>query len=111
MPEDRTVSLYEGDTQVTALLRSMETGPENRDLLPSFPEGFKVRKVWLEEGTCYVSLSSAMMQGVSDSRSLARGIRALEMSLLSLEPVGQVCFLVDGVLSAAPAALPETGGA
>ena len=102
-PEYRTIALYEGDTQVTALLRGMENGPESRELLPSLPEGFKVRKLWVEEDVCYVSLSSAMMQGVTDTRSLARGIQALEMSLLSLDTVDQVRFLVDGSLSAGPA--------
>lgn len=94
-PEYRAVALYEGDTQAAAVLRSLEAGPESRELQPSLPEGFKIRRMWMEGEVCCVGLSSAMMQSMADTRSLAQGIQALELSLLSLEAVGQVRFLVD----------------
>ena len=61
--EARTLNLYEGDTQVSAVVRALENGPETKGLSAVLPEGFKVRKVWLEEEICYVSLSSALLEG------------------------------------------------
>lgn len=73
------------------------------------PDGFKVRKTWLEEGTCYVSLSSALLDGQPDPASLTQAVASLEQSLLSLETVEDVCFLVDGELSETygPVKLPD----
>ena len=107
-PEERTLSLYEGDTQVSAVLRALENGPEGKELQPVLPEGFKVRKAWLEEGTCYVSLSSALLEGQPDPAALTQAIDSLQASLLSLEAVDEVCFLVDGEFAAAygPVKLP-----
>lgn len=108
-PEDQTLSLYEGDTQVSAVVRALENGPETKELLPVLPDGFKVRKTWLEEGTCYVSLSSALLDGQPDPASLTQAVASLEQSLLSLETVEDVCFLVDGELSETygPVKLPD----
>lgn len=63
------------------------------------PEGFKVRKVWLEEEICYVSLSSALLEGQPEPETLSQAVLALEQSLLSLESVEEVRFLVDGELA------------
>ena len=98
-PEKRTLSLYEGDTQVSAAVRALENGPEAKELQPVMPEGFTVRKVWLEESTCYVSLSSALLEGQPDPAALTQTIEALRQSLLSLDTVEEVRFLVDGEFS------------
>ena len=94
--EKRTLNLYEGDTQGGAVIRALENGPEAKGLQSALPEGFKVRKVWAEEGVCYVSLSSALLEGRPDPAALTLAIDALERSLLSLESVEEVLFLVDG---------------
>ena len=62
-----------------------------------------------EEGTCYVSLSSALLDGQPDPASLTQAVASLEQSLLSLETVENVCFLVDGELSETfgPVKLPD----
>ena len=99
VPEERTLSLYEGDTQVSAVIRALENGPEAKALQTVWPEGFKVRKSWLEEGTCYVSLSSALLEGQPDPAALTQAIGSLEASLMSLEAVEEVRFLVDGEFS------------
>ncbi|MBD9197291.1 MAG: hypothetical protein EGQ09_09600, partial [Clostridiales bacterium] len=99
VPEERTLSLYEGDTQVSAVIRALENGPEAKELQTVWPEGFKVRKSWLEEGTCYVSLSSALLEGQPDPAALTQAIGSLEASLMSLEAVEEVRFLVDGEFS------------
>ena len=94
-PEERTLDLYEGDTQVSAVARALEDGPEDRELLSPLPEGFQVKSVWLEEDICYVNLSSALLEGLEDS-VLQTALQALEESLSSLEAVEEVRFLVDG---------------
>lgn len=94
--EKRTLQLYEGDTQVSAVLRALENGPEDKSLTAVLPEGFKVRKAWTEEGLCYVSLSSALLEGELEAETLENALGALEQSLLSLSSVEAVRFLVDG---------------
>ena len=97
--EARTLNLYEGDTQVSAVVRALENGPETKGLSGVLPEGFKVRKVWLEEEICYVSLSSALLEGQPEPEALSQAVLALEQSLLSLDSVEEVRFLVDGELA------------
>lgn len=107
-PEARTLSLYEGDTQVGAVVRAIENGPESKELKAVLPEGFKVRKLWMEEGTCFVSLSSALLEGEPAAEPLNAAITSLNRSLLSLNTVEAVRFLVDGETAEAygPVALP-----
>lgn len=95
IPESRTLELYEGDTQVSAVAKALESGPENRDLLSPLPEGFRVKSVWLEEAVCYVNLSSALLEGLEEA-VLRTALQALGDSLLSLEGVEETRFLVDG---------------
>ena len=97
--EARTLNLYEGDTQVSAVVRALENGPETKGLSGVLPEGVKVRKVWLGEEICYVSLSSALLEGQPEPETLSQAVLALEQSLLSLESVEEVRFLVDGELA------------
>ena len=104
--EKRTLNLYEGDTQGGAVIRALENGPEAKGLQSALPEGFKVRKVWAEEGVCYVSLSSALLEGRPDPAALMLAIDALERSLLSLESVEEVRFLVDGEFADAYGPVP-----
>lgn len=94
-PEARTLELYEGDTQVSAVAKALEGGPEDRELLTPLPEGFQVKSVWLEEDVCYVNLSSALLEGL-EKDAVRTALRALESSLCSLEGVEESRFLVDG---------------
>ena len=55
--------------------------------------------LWLEEEICYVSLSSALLEGQPEPETLSQAVLALEQSLLSLESVEEVRFLVDGELA------------
>ena len=92
----RELDLYEGDTQVIAVTRAVENGPESKNLRPVLPETFRVKNAWLEDDTCYVNLSSALLINLPADAELAAGIRALGESLCSLESVGETWFLVDG---------------
>ena len=95
VPEAKTLDLYEGDTQVSAVARALEGKPEGRDFLSPLPEGFQVKSVWLEEDICYVNLSSALLEGLEET-AVRTALRALESSLRSLDAVEEVRFLVDG---------------
>ena len=94
--EQRTLDLYEGDTQAAAVIRALEGAPETKGLSTALPEGFRVRSVWQEEDTCYVNLSSALVDGLSEDLPLGTALRSLSQSLCSLEAVSEVRFLVDG---------------
>ena len=94
--EGRTVELYEGDTQMSALVRELEKGPENRSLTVVMPTGFRLKSVWEENGVCYANISSALLDEMPEDAQLNLVIRALGMSLCSLEDVKEVWFLVDG---------------
>ena len=104
-PEERTLDLYEGDTQVSAVARALELGPENRSLRLVQPEEFQVKSVWLEEDVCYVNLSSSQLETLPDETDMPMILQALALSLCSLDTVSEVRFLVDGDFAA------EYGGA
>ena len=95
-PEERTLDLYEGDTQVFAVARALENGPESKKLSAVLPEGFRVRSVWLEEDMCYVNLSSSQLEALPPEANLHTAVFSLARSLCSLGTVGEVRFLVDG---------------
>jgi len=92
--EPRILELYEGDTQVGAVARAVENGPAADGLSAAFPEGFRPQSVWLEEDTCYVNLSSALLDNLDVP--LGSALEALARSLCSLETVSETRFLVDG---------------
>jgi len=94
--EERTLDLYEGDTQVSAVTRALENGPEEKNMKPVLPEEFRIKSVWQEEGTCYVNLSSALLVNLPEGIDLSVAIRSLGNSLCSLESVHETWFLVDG---------------
>lgn len=104
-PEERTLDLYEGDTQVSAVARALELGPENRSLRLVQPEEFQVKSVWLEEDVCYVNLSSSQLETLPEETDMPMILQALALSLCSLDTVSEVRFLVDGDFAA------EYGGA
>lgn len=95
-PEARTLDLYEGDTQVSAVARAVENGPLDKKLSPVLPEGFRVKSVWLEESVCYVNLSTGMLETIPEDAELATALRALAKALCSLENVEETRYLVDG---------------
>lgn len=95
-PEERILELYEGDTQVEIVVRALEDGPESKGLFAVLPEGFRMRSVWLEENVCYVNLSSAQLDDIPRDTELGTAIYAVCRSLVSLDSVQEVRFLVDG---------------
>lgn len=96
--EQRTLDLFEGDTQPGAVARALEEGPESRELNPLFPEGFQVKTLRLEDELCYVNLSSQQLAAL-DKRQVRQVLESLNRSLCSLETIKRVEFLVDGEYS------------
>lgn len=94
--ERRPLDLYEGDTQAAAVIRALEGAPETKGLATALPEGFRVRSVWQEADTCYVNLSSVLLDGLAEDLPLGTALRSLSQSLCSLDAVSEVRFLVDG---------------
>lgn len=94
--EEAVLELYEGDTQVGAIIAALEKGPEGKSLMPVFPEGFQVKAAWLEEEICYVNLSSAALAELPEGSTLQTAAVAMVRSLSSLEHVNEVRFMMDG---------------
>lgn len=94
--EERALDLYEGDTQVGAVVKALEQGPQSKDLQSVWPEGFRVKSAWLEEDVCYVNLPSGAVESLPVDAPLRTAVRALASSLCSLDTVAEVRFLVDG---------------
>lgn len=94
--EERTLELYEGDTQVRAVLKGLQDGPVSKDFAPPLPEGLLIQSVWQEGETCYVNLSSAALTALQEHTALDMAIQAMARSLCSLKTVQEVQYLVDG---------------
>ena len=105
-PVETEVELYEGDTQVSAVIKALEEGPEEKELRSVLPGAFRVKSAWLEEDVCYVNLSSAALPELTDEQALLTGMEALVRSLCSLESVEEVQFLVDGEFAQSYGAVP-----
>ena len=96
LTEERTLDLYEGDSQADAVVEALAAGPTEKTLYPVLPEGFQVKSVWLEENVCYVNLPTAALAEIPAESRLDLALRALARSLSGLETVDEVRFLVDG---------------
>jgi germination protein M len=97
--ESRTLDLYEGDTQVSAVIRAMESAPADKGLVSAFPEGFRTGAIWTEDGICYVNLISGLAKLLPQEVRISVTIDALGKALCSLDSVTEVRFLVDGEYS------------
>lgn len=92
----RNLDLYEGDTQVSAVVKALESGPVEKGFVTVMPEGFRIRSVWLEDQVCYVNLSSHLAELLPEDVRIDVTLQALAGSLCSLDSVTEVWFLVDG---------------
>ena len=103
--EDRLLTLYEGQTRAAVVIEALLAGPERSDLKAVLPEGFAVLGVRMEDGLCYLNLSSedeALLPPQMEERELL--VSSIVRSLRSLSGVTEVQILVDGELR------PEFGG-
>ena len=95
-PVKRSLSLYEGDTQVGVVVKALESGPDEKGLIPVLPEGFRTGAIRLEDDVCYVNLSSHLEELLPEDVQISVTLQALAKSLCSLDSVAEVRFLVDG---------------
>ena len=79
-----------------AVVRALAAGPLDESLSDALPEGFRVQSIWVEDDICYVNLPSAALEALPEEHTLETGLEALKRSLLSLDAVEAVRFLVDG---------------
>ena len=110
-----TLDQYEGETQVGTVVKALLGGFEEQEYRSPLPEGFQVTSVRLEEDTCYVDLPTAALSAMPEDAQLDAALQALADSLLSLQAVAEVRYLVDGeyaaVYGSAPVMEPYTAEA
>ena len=115
VPWEVTLDQYEGETQVGTVVKALLGGFEEQEYRSPLPEGFQVTSVRLEEDTCYVDLPTAALSAMPEDAQLDAALQALADSLLSLQAVAEVRYLVDGeyaaVYGSAPVMEPYTAEA
>lgn len=93
-PEDRLLTLYEGESRAGVVLTALANGPDKAGHKPLWTGDFMPQVVRTEEGTCYVNLSNENLNLLKENvDTVLQGIAA---SLCSVEGVNGVQFLVDG---------------
>ena len=115
VPWEVTLDQYEGETQVGTVVKALLGGFEEQEYRSPLPEGFQVTSVRLEEDTCYVDLPTVALSAMPEDAQLDAALQALADSLLSLQAVAEVRYLVDGeyaaVYGSAPVMEPYTAEA
>lgn len=95
-PEERILTIYEGESQTEAVLEALMVGPTNEKLQPLLPEGFRTLGVRVEEGVCYVNIAGESVHVMPASATTQRLIvTGLVRSLCSVRNVKEVQILVD----------------
>lgn len=92
----QTLALYEGQTRVSAVVEALKSGSAGDETLHTLlPGDFSVQSGRTEGGVCYVNLSGRTPLP-EDEALRALAVESLARSLLSLDGVDEVQFLVDG---------------
>jgi len=97
MPEERLLTVYEGESRLSVVIDALMAGPEGDHLSALLPEGFSALSVWQENGVCYLNLprdDEQLMPGDHAAQKLL--LAGLVNSLCSVEDVTSVQVLVDG---------------
>lgn len=92
----QTLALYEGQSRFSAVLDALKRGPAGDNTLRALPDAaFPVLSGRTEDGICYVNLDGRLLRP-EDERLRELALDSLARSLLSLDGVDEVQFLVDG---------------
>jgi germination protein M len=95
--EDRTIELYEGETQADKVMSELLAGPENPAYLSVIPENVTVLYTQVDSGTCYVNLSQEFMSDVPEtSHEQNNVVYSIVKSLCSVKEINDVQILVNG---------------
>ena len=93
VPEERLLSLYEGETRAGVIVDALLKGPESGELLPLVPEDFSVLSVRVENDICYLNLPENAAAMLKDNAAAGYGF---VNSLCELEDVDEVWFFTEG---------------
>ena len=96
-PEERILTVYEGESQMAAVLEALRTGPTEDGLKPLIGEDFHILSTRLEEGVCYLNLSAedeALLPKKKQSQELL--LEGVVRSLCSIREIQEVQILLDG---------------
>ena len=95
--EDRILTIYEGESQVNAVMKALQTGPVGETLAPLLPEGFSVLSARIDGNTCYLNLPQSCAELLpGDAASQQQIVQGLVRSLCSIRDVRQVQILIEG---------------
>lgn len=95
--ENRTLDIYEGETQSAVLIAALLAGPKNSELIRIIPEDFAVGPVKTEDGICLIHLQQQTMQSLpEDEYTQSMILWSLSESLYSLDYIQGIRLLVDG---------------
>ena len=95
--EDRILTIYEGESQVNAVMKALQEGPVGETLAPLLPEGFSVLSARIDGNTCYLNLPQSCAELLpGDAASQQQIVQGLVRSLCSIRDVRQVQILIEG---------------
>ncbi|MEA4814813.1 MAG: GerMN domain-containing protein [Oscillospiraceae bacterium] len=99
VPEDRTIELYEGETQADKVMSELLAGPENEAYISVIPEDVTVRYTQVDDGTCYVNLSQEFERDIPEtSHEQNNVVYSIVNSLCSVNEINDVQILVNGAV-------------
>lgn len=97
--EERMLTVYEGESSAGAVMEALQAGPTREGLRPLLPQGFQVLTVKVENGVCYLNLSSEVKNLLPESEEEQELlIRGITDSLYSVKGIRRVQILMDGEL-------------
>lgn len=97
MAEERFLTIYEGESQTSVILKALMAGPENETLENLVPEEFDILNVRTENGVCYLNLPASTIELMPEGEEVQNQmIKALVYTLCSQESIKSVQFLIDG---------------
>lgn len=95
--EERILTIYEGESQVNAVMDALLQGPAGESLTPLLPEGFSILSARMEENTCYLNLPQTAVELFPGDTAVQRQmVMGIVRSLCSIRDVHQVRILIEG---------------
>ena len=95
--EERTLDVYEGETQSAVLLTALLAGPKSEELISVIPEDFIISSIKVEDGVCRINLPAASLQILPEDEATQNLILwSLAESLYSLEYIEEIRLMMDG---------------
>lgn len=97
VPEERILTVYEGESQAGAVIDALLEGPISESLQPLLPEDFAILGARVEENICYLNLAGSSETALpDDSFRQYQIVMGMVRSLCSIRDVRQVQILMEG---------------